>query len=369
MWKKWILALAIIFSPLVFAQQEQAGAQAEAEKSEVRKVVYVVQPGDTLWDIAKRFLASPYYWPKIWERNPFIIDPNLIYPGDVLNLYPEGEKLTPPPEAEIETVPQIGEEETAGEAEAQAEQKAEKLGEEAKLLRDEQGRVVKVIYKQTSSAGWVEPGELERAGKILSTYDKRVYVGEPDTVYVDIGSAQGVKVGDLFTVFRVESVIRHPKTRKKIGYKVINLGELKITKLTENTAEAEIVNSYQEIEAGDYIRPYLPPLSAEVPVVKSSGKKLEGYIVANKRGTPSFGRGDIVYIDLGKADGVEAGNLFEVYIPGKVIKEKKQKKKLPDQIIGKLVVIDPHEHTSTAIVIESLHEFEIGERVRLAQTQ
>ena len=45
---------------------------------------YIIKKGDTLWDLAFQFLGDPFQWQRIWEINPYITNPDLIFPGNQL---------------------------------------------------------------------------------------------------------------------------------------------------------------------------------------------------------------------------------------------------------------------------------------------
>ena len=57
-----------------------------AQETDIPKT-HTVRAGDTLWEIAKRYLKNPYRWAEIHARNKDkIADPHWIYPGQVIDL-------------------------------------------------------------------------------------------------------------------------------------------------------------------------------------------------------------------------------------------------------------------------------------------
>ena len=56
-----------------------------------------------MWDIAALFLRDPWYWPEIWQINPQVENPHLIFPGDILSLV----YLNGRPAVQLERGPEI----------------------------------------------------------------------------------------------------------------------------------------------------------------------------------------------------------------------------------------------------------------------
>ncbi|MFO8058527.1 MAG: LysM peptidoglycan-binding domain-containing protein [bacterium] len=318
------------------------------QKGDVLRVGYVVQTGDTMWDIAGRYLNSPYYWPKIWERNSkVIINPHLIFPGDILYLYPEVvvEKELPPEEGgTVSTQPSTEKKE--------------------------------IEYQHTGSTGFVSMDELEVAGKIIDSLQPKQLLAQGDIVYVNIGKTGFNEVGDQFTVFRhlhdasSEDVVKiyHPVTDELIGYQVVNLGKVELTNVEAEVSEAKITKSYREIMTGDRLTPYIKPLEQKVEVIPTSIKSLQAYIIASKRRQSIMGNNDVVYLDVGKNDNVRRGHMFYIYEPCELIQDPVSEDhiRIPKKIIGRAVVLKPYDDTSVALISEAKKEVHIGERVLLS---
>jgi len=73
-----------------------SGAAAKYEKMDRANTVKV-KTGDTLSGIAKRKLGDPNRYPEIAKNNPKIKDPDLIYPGQKIEVRPKEDLKLPWP--------------------------------------------------------------------------------------------------------------------------------------------------------------------------------------------------------------------------------------------------------------------------------
>ena len=106
---------------------------------------------------------------------------------------------------------------------------------------------------------------------VVTAKDWSQSVGQNDTVYVNLGTAQGVKLGDYFRIFRYQgSRAETVPTEKDYQYKLFGygsapqryewndlprevLGEGIVMNVSRNSATVLITFSRKEIYAGDYV--------------------------------------------------------------------------------------------------------------------
>jgi LysM repeat protein len=301
--------------------------------------IYVVEPGDSLWKISGRFFGNPLFWPRLWEINSYIDNPNRIYPGDVIAL-----------KAKQPDIPVV-----------KVEPKAHKVS-----FEDIEPPPPVYYYSQGGSEGFITPDEWEHMGTILTSEPPKILLGEGDIVFTNVGSKNGVDVGDMFTIFRSSKPVFHPITGQQIGYKVQIEGELELMEiLGKRKSTAIITSSYLEITRGAKVRPR-EPFVKEV-ILRKGTQRVDGFIVDNKNNTELSGKGDIVYIDAGQVNNVVPGNVFSIYTQPRKAHDPDAHKDviIPGTLIGKIVVLEVKEKSATGIITESSRQIELGDVVSL----
>jgi LysM repeat protein len=316
--------------------------------------VYVVKKGDTLWGLSDRFIKDPYYWPDLWARNPDnITNPHFIFPGQRLKIYPD----------RIEVVPQEKAPEMA--AEVPAVSKAPAPEPQPQPQEVEEPVVQERTYTVNGGEGFIAGERFKPYGFVIAGHHNRQILAEEDIVYTDIGSDNGGRVGDSFTILKNYGAVSHPLTNEILGFRTAPLGVLQLTEMEEKASKALITSSFMEIEPGAALLPY-KSMRREV-ALKAADRDLTGYIVETRAGNQAIATGDIAYIDLGEKHGARIGNLL--YVVRKPEAELRyfssSDLKLPVDVLGAVLIVDTAESTSTVLVIKSIDTIYTGDRLEM----
>lgn len=354
--------------------EEQSPAPSPGEKVEAPEAVaqepkkeepvyYTVVRRDTLWGITGKFLKDPFKWPRVWKLNRQIRNPDLIYPGDIVKITPDGIEVISEGVKKAETVPEA----ELGPAPEGLPIVPLEPGEEIVMLEPEPEvkeapPAPKVTESVIGKRGFITDKELEASGTIIGSKETNILLHTDDVVYLSFKDAGAVKAGDRYMVFRTKGMIAHPVTKKKLGYMTDNLGIAVITK-TDDVIESQIEVSFKEIEKGAKLRPYRE-MESVVEITKAAAG-VNGYVVASLEGSEQMSKGDIIYIDKGTKDGLSKGNLMRIYRKGEKARDPVKRKtvRLPELELGTLVVIEAEQNTSACIITKSLRGITRGDLV------
>ncbi|MEM7675605.1 MAG: LysM domain-containing protein [Myxococcota bacterium] len=316
---------------------------------------HIVQAGDTLWDLTKKYLNSPWYWPKIWSYNPQITNPHWIYPGNELRFYP-GEQNSPSPVSVARTIDDVPTEDDdlAIPGELDEEELVKTVG------TIEVGRTAPNSV-WTTRVGYISAQSMDVAGRVANAESEAIMLSDYDRIYIKMKLA--AKKGDQFAIFRPVRRIEHPITGEPYGYAVRMVGGVQVIDTSPKLVTGQIAQAFSPIQRGDYVGPWPESFRTRVAPVPNESET-RGFIIDSVGDVLGpLGEHDLVFIDRGRRHGVQRGNTFAVLDRGD--KYTRESGGLPSEDVGQLMVLDVQDNASTAIVTFGLREMNVGDKIEM----
>ncbi|WP_442682534.1 LysM peptidoglycan-binding domain-containing protein [Stenotrophomonas sp. JC08] len=343
---------------------------------------YVVKKGDTLWDISARFLKKPWLWPEIWQANPQVKNPHLIYPGDVLSLaYLDRVTAQPGPreEAPIGAIPLADVEPFLKNLSVVDSFKELPyiVGLEDNRLRASAGQNAYVLGLQNAQPG-------QRYAVIRPT----VRFTQPRPT--DDLDARGDTIpgnGNLWKNYVVTS-----DRNEFLGYEMAQVNVGTLTHVASGDVQAstlKLEDSGREVRAGDRIvpvqaNPYDLQFIPHAPASAAAPGHLRVLAVADT--LTAGGPRDVIAISGGARDGIDNGTVFSIWRNGSHINDRVTGSKntsraddalkaggsrvsLPDEYAAHAMVFRTFDKVSYALVMEGTKPARVGYELKHPDAQ
>ena len=351
--------------PVTEAQRSTAQqvAQAGVPLSELAPNApdsHTVVRGDTLWDISKLFLKSPWRWPELWGMNlDQIRNPHLIYPGQVLVLEKSdgrarlrvGRAVGGGDEVTVKLSPRV---------------RASASGEPLASIP------LSYIEPFLNEAVIFETDELAAAPRVVATLEGSVMLSRGDRVYVrgELGKQRD------YRLFREARPMHDPTTGEVLGFEASYVGTAEYIReggtLTTADGKTEIVPATflvtgvrKEAGVGDRLSP-VPPRDFVSYVPHAPREPMSGQIVSIYGEGLTAGQNQIVLLNRGLADGMELGYVLALWSDGRIVTDRtdadRATLKLPDEREGRLFVFRVFKRMSYALILSASSPIRAGDR-------
>jgi hypothetical protein len=313
---------------------------------------YVIQPGDTLWDISTRFLGDPYQWPQLWSYNEYITNPHWIYPGNRI-YFQLGDQLTPPSAGIIEQIEDVPYQPPAVTV-ATRDEACDFPPAFTSTIRG---------LRLTAPGLLGQPDDFGASGKVMWSSSPGENIGEGSYVYVRLDTNTEVECGSLLGLYRKVSsrVQAAPGVSGKV-YRAV--ATARVIRVDGRIATAQIRDSWVESRRGDLVG---EPFDADVTLdVTRPRGDVDGQIVARlNQENMLAGAMETVFINRGTDDGVDVGtSLFMVSRrDGRASFDSREDRRLPERVTGRVVVVRAGERVSTGVVVDASEEMRKEQRV------
>jgi len=346
---------AAAIAALAIAMAAPAGVATGQDQGIDRSVIpmapdapdrYVVQPGDTLWDISAKFLTDPWYWPEIWHVNPQVANPHLIYPGDELALtWVDGR-----PRVSVAS---------GGPTRLSPRVREHPLSEAIYAIPYE--RIAAFMSRPTVLAA----DQVEGAPYVAHARDDRLIASVGNDIYVR--RLSDGTIGNRYSIYHVGDELKDPDDGDVLGYQGLFTGEASVNRVG-NPATLRVVDSARETLEGDI----LLPVEAEAKmdfIPRAPSSKVDGSIMSVIDDRTVVAEYDVVIINRGSRDGLEPGHVLAVWQAGEEVRDitrnrESRKVQLPDERNGLAMVFKSYDRMSYGLMMQSDREVHVGDAVR-----
>jgi LysM repeat protein len=318
---------------------------------------YTVKRGDTLWDIASMFLRDPWLWPEIWQVNPQVQNPHLIYPGDVLGLV-YGADGRP------SVILQQG-----GAARLDPRLRSSPI----------EGAIATIPY-EAIAAFLTRPSVLSKelaklAPRVLAFRDGHMAGGSGIETYVR-GLPANTAERARYSVVHVGEPIRDPDDGDVLGY----MGVYSATAIVMNNGDpgkVALTDSARETLEGDR----LIASDTDVPtnfMPRSPARDVNGQIIAVVDDVTLIGQYFIVAINRGRRHGLEVGHVLAIDHAGETVRDRRAsalgglrvgssfapKVKLPNERAATMLVFKVYDRMSYGLIVAAEQPVRVADVVR-----
>jgi LysM repeat protein len=310
---------------------------------------YVIKKGDTLWDLAFKFLGDPFQWPQLWHQNSFIANPNLIYPGSTLVVHGGGDQTPPGSQSAAAATPSVPSAEGTGAAETSGQndffsETKQALDQSAQptsspsstgkntskissLLYDTLFRMsmqrktyftddflerIAFLWDKKDEKGLVYPGNASlkkiEPKDFLKKYEEETYQQYGEVIIDPIATVH-YRPGDTVDIFHSDGLKKFQGTTVNL---VRRIAKASILSASGNKVSAVLFKAWDVVRSGDRVDTTTHFPCLQIDTIVDPGVTIKGTVFQRVEDTEHPHPYQSFILDKGSKDGVILGDLFAV---------------------------------------------------------